>query len=449
MLIYTNELNNGVFGTMNEAIAAAKVAQADLHDNYSLEQRDQLIQSVRDAFILINQELAQFEYDETQYGRASDKIDKNLGGILNTPGTEVLQTVAHATDKGLTIEYAAPYGVIGAVTPSTNPALTVIGNGISAVASGNAIVFNAHPSAEKSSGIAVKTFNQAVVAAGGPANLVTMAANPSLATLDDILNSPDIKLLVGTGGPGMVKTLMASGKKVIAAGAGNPPTIVDETANVKRAAEELYTSMGYDNTLMCTTEKEVFVVEPVADELIANFVKSGAKLMTADEAKKVTDLLMVELDNGMLAIDKHFVGRDAKAILEAAGVAVTGDPRIAIFEAAPDHPLVTHEQLLPIIPIVRSADFESAMESALIAEGGNHHSASIWSNDTYRVTKFGRAVDTTIYVQNGGTSAAFGVDGTGKDSPTIATPTGEGITDATTFTRRRLFAMADGQNYII
>lgn len=447
--MYNDKMEFGVFATMAEALDAANKAQKDLVNNYSLEQRDQMISNVRKEFEKINDELSNFEFEETKFGRVEDKIDKNLGGILNTPGTEVIKTRAFATDKGLTIEYSAPYGVVGAVTPSTNPSLTVIGNGISNLAAGNSVVFNAHPFAEKSSAIAVKAFNKAVVDAGGPNNLVTMSANPSLATLQEILESPYVKLLVGTGGPAMVKTLMASGKKVIAAGAGNPPTIVDETADVERAANELYLSTGYDNTLMCTTEKEIFVSDQVLDRFTNAFVESGARLLSEEEANKVRDLIFVELESGEKVVNKDYIGRDASKILSDAGVDVEGDPRVAIFITDKDDLFVQKEQLLPIIPIVPTPNFESAMEWAIEAENNNNHSASIWSKDVYRVTEFGRRINTSIYVQNGGTSAAFGVDGAGKDSPTIATPTGEGITDASTFTRRRLFAMANGGNYIL
>lgn len=447
--MYSYELRDGVFKTMSEAIEAAKIAQKSLVTDYTIEDRETIIKHIRQEFEKINEEISRFEFEETKFGRFEDKVDKNLGGILNTPGTECIKTNSYATDKGLTIEYAAPYGVIGAVTPSTNPSLTVIGNGISAVASGNSVVFNAHPFAQKSSAFAVQVFNQAVVKGGGPNNLVTMSENPSLETLQVILDSKDIKLLVGTGGPAMVKTLMASGKKVIAAGAGNPPAIVDETADIARAASELYASTGYDNNLMCTTEKEIFVVEQVADDFMTELVKAGARLLTAEEIIKVTNTAFNKTSDGDYVVNKDYVGRDAKYILSAAGVEVNGDPLIATFVADKSHPFVRLEQLMPIIPVVYCRDFEEAMAYAIEAESGNKHSAAIWSNDIYRVTEFGRRVDTTIYVQNGGTSAAFGVDGTGKDSPTIATPTGEGITDASTFTRRRTFAIANGGNYIL
>jgi propionaldehyde dehydrogenase len=440
----------GVFDKVEDAIAAAKEAQQKLVLDFTLEDRDRFIGNIRTLFMKNMDMLTRFELDESGYGRLEDKVAKTTGAVMLSSGTEALPQRMYATDKGLTVEYYAPFGVVGAVTPVTNPIATVAGNGIACVASGNSLVVNAHPAAKGCTAAAIDVINQAITGAGGPENLIVMVKEPSMDTLAVIMESPDIPLLVGTGGPGMVKTLMRSGKKVIAAGAGNPPSIVDETADIDKAAEGIYGSSSFDNNLLCIAEKEIFVVDAIFDKFIAALEKVGAYKLNKEQAEKVSALVLVKSPEGAgYAPNKKCVGKCANVILEAAGIKIDTDPRIAFFEADNDHPLVQTEQMLPIIPIVRCKDFDEAKTRAVFAEHNCKHSASIWSNDINRVTAFGKVINTTIYVQNGGTMAAFGIGGSGTNAPTIATPTGEGVTEPGSFTRRRRFCMAGGGNYLL
>ena len=439
----------GVFEVTEDAIEAARVAQRDLVENHTMADREKFIANIKKVFMGQMETLAKLEFEETGYGRYEDKLIKNGGAIQLAGGTETLPTRVYSTDQGLTVEYPAPYGVIAGVTPVTNPIATVAGNGLAMVASGNSIVFNAHPAAKSCTAYAVNLINEAVVEAGGPANLITMVKVPTLDTLDIIMNSPVVKVLVGTGGPAMVAALMKSGKKVIAAGAGNPPSIIDETADIVKAAAGIYSSASFDNNLLCIAEKEIFVLDTVYDAFIDAMVKQGAYEMSRKEADAVTAIGIIETPEGVHAANKKWVGQHANKLLAEAGITVTGDPRLAIFEAKNEDLYVQIEQMMPVLPIVRCHSFEQAMEWAVAAEHGNQHSASIWSKNIDRVTAFGKAIDTTIFVQNGGTLAAFGIGGSGSNGPTIATPTGEGVCEAGTFTRRRRFAMADGGNYIL
>ncbi|UWG99059.1 aldehyde dehydrogenase [Dehalobacter sp. DCM] len=439
----------GVFKTATEACAAATAAQKELVQKYTMEDRDRFIGSIRTKIMANMERLAQMEFDETGYGRLEDKIAKNTGAVMLSQGTEAIPHNMYASDKGLTVEYYAPFGVVGAVTPVTNPAATIIGNGIANVAAGNAVVFNAHPFAKKTSAETVHLVNEAITEAGGPLNLFTMAGEPTLASLDEIMVYPSVKLLVGTGGPAMVKTLMSSGKKVIAAGAGNPPSIIDETVDLKKAAEGIYGSSSFDNNLLCIAEKEIFVVDQVFDAFMKELEDAGAFRVSSEEGKKLTEICVVPSPEEGYAANKKYVGKYAKVILKDIGIEIESDPRIVIFEAQNDDPLVQTEQMMPIIPVVRCKDFEEAMERAVIAEHDNKHSASIWSNDINRVTAFGKRINTTIFVQNGGTMAAFGIGGSGTNAPTIATPTGEGVTGPQSFVRRRRFCMAGGGNYLL
>jgi propionaldehyde dehydrogenase len=312
------------------------------------------------------------------------------------------------------------------------------------VAAGNAMVFNAHPAARVSTSWALQMVNKAIVEAGGPMNLATCCEIPSLDTLDAIAKSPKVSLMIGTGGPNMVDYLMKSGKKCICAGPGNPPSIVDETANLKEAAATLLFSHSMENNTLCIGEKEAFVVDEIFDEFVKEMEAAGAKVLTAEEAEKVVAVMLKpdeKAATGYVA-NKKFVGKNTKVILEAAGVACEGDPRTAIFEAANDNPLVQTEQLMPVLPLVRCKDFDQALEWAVAAEHGNRHSASIWSENTERVTRFGKAVKTTAFVQCAPTMTAV------AGSPTIATPTGEGPCGPWSFLRKRRFSQGGGRGYI-
>lgn len=438
----------GIFKTADESIKAAAAAQKEYVAKFTIEDRDRFIAKVREVFVRDMTKICRLEYDETKLGRYEDKLIKNNGAVVDTPGTEMLPKEVFVSDKGLTVDYFAPYGVIGAVTPVTNAAATICANGIAALASGNSIVFNPHPSATQSAHLAVDLFNEALEDEGVPLNMVTMTETPTMDTLDAIIAAREVKLMIGTGGPGMVKTLMSSGKKVIAAGAGNPPAIVDETADIKLAAVTLIQGASFENNLLCVSEKEIFVVESVYDEFIKEFQAAGARLLSRDDADKVTEITMHELENGTYAVNKQYVGKDANVILKAAGLDVEGDLRLAFFEAENNDPYVMTEQMMPIIPVVRCKDFSQAMEWAYAAEKDNRHSASVWTESIKNATEFGRLINTTLFAQNGWTLAPMGMGGSGINSPTIATPTGEGPLHAGILTRRRRFAIAGGYNLL-
>ena len=439
----------GIFKTAQEAIAAAKKAQQALVKDFTLADRDRFAEAIKQAVLARIEEFSKKEFTETGYGRYEDKLMKNTGTVTDTQGTEAIPRNIIATDKGLTVEYFAPFGIIGAVTPVTNPIATIVSNSLYMMIAGNAVVFNPHPSSKACSLDAVECINQAMQQAGGPVNIAVTVEEPTLATLDDITGSPDVKLMVGTGGPAMVAALMKSGKKVVAAGPGNPPCIVDETADIKQAAAGILGSASFENNLLCVAEKEIFCVDSVFDELMKEMQALGAVMLNREQADAVTAAAIIQTPAGEYVPNKKFVGKMSADILAAAGIKVEGDPRLAIFEAQNDDLFVQTEQMMPILPIVRCKNFEEALQWAVAAEHDNKHSASIWSQSIDHVTAYGTVINTTVFVQNGGTMAAFGMGGSGTNSPTIATPTGEGITGPQTYTRKRRFAMAGGGNYLL
>lgn len=432
--------DDGIFDDINAAIAAAKKAQKELVA-FSLEKRESFIKAMRKAAIDNAEYLSKLAHEETGYGRIEDKIAKHLLVANKTPGTEDLVPKAYTGDNGMSLEERAPYGVIGAITPSTNPTATIVNNSISMVSAGNAVVFNPHPAAKNCTNEAIKIMNRAIMSAGGPANVLVAAKEPTLDKSKVVMTSPDIKMLAVTGGEAVVAVAMKSGKKCISAGPGNPPVIVDETANIKEAAKNIVAGASFDNNILCIAEKEVIVVDSVADELVREMVKCGAYLANSVQTQKIVETVVTTTKEGKNAPNKKFVGRNANVILEAAGIPTDRDNKLVIMETPFEHVLVHTEMLMPVVPVVRVKNVEEAIAKAVIAEHECHHTAMMHSENVNNLTAAARALDTTIFVKNAPSYAGVGFNGEGYATLTISTPTGEGLTSAKNFSRTRRCTM--------
>lgn len=437
----------GVFDRVEDAIDAAYIAQKKYIKEFRLEDREKMIAAIRKVCRENVESIARMVREETRLGRYEDKIQKHTLVIDKTPGPECLRTNAISGDNGLMLEEPAPFGLIGAVTPTTNPTETIINNVISMISGGNSVVFNVHPSAKRCCAYVLQLINKTIKETGGPENLATMVKDPTMETCNIICASPKVRLMAGTGGMGMVNTLLRSGKKTIGAGAGNPPVIVDETADIDAAAQQIFLGASFDNNLLCLAEKEVFVSEQVADRLIDGLVREGAYLLSKEQLVKVTANCL--LSDGGWHVNKKWVGQDAGLILEAIGVTGHRDCRLLICETPHDHPFVTVEQLMPVLPIVRCSSLDQAIEWAVQAEHGNRHTASMFSQNVTNLTRFAKEIETTIFVKNAATLSGVGFQGEGFTTMTIAGPTGEGITCARSFTRQRRCVLADGSFRVI
>jgi len=436
----------GIFEDMNEAIKAADAAYKAVR-GMSVEQREAIISRIRS---LTNKEapiMAELGVAETGMGRVDHKTAKHKLVADKTPGTEDIVSNAKTGDKGLTLIEMAPFGVVGAITPSTNPSETVICNSIGMIAAGNGVVFNPHPNAIATSNYAVDLVNRASKEAGGPEVLVCSMVKPTMESASVMQTHPSVKLLVCTGGPGVVKAVLSSGKKAIGAGAGNPPVIVDDTADIKKAAKDIIDGCTFDNNLPCIAEKEVFVFRNVADELISDMLKNGAFLIDANQTEKLSKIVLEEKTDkaGRVrkTVSRDCVGRDAAVLLSKIGIKVGSDIRCIICETDFEHDFVQHELMMPILPIVRVGNIDDAIELAVKAEHGNRHTAHMHSKNIDNLSRFARAVETTIFVKNAPSYAGIGFGGEGHTTFTIAGPTGEGITSARSFTRQRRCVMAD------
>lgn len=437
----------GVYEKMEDAIAAAEAGYRAVRA-MSVAEREKIISHIR---ALIREEapiMAALGVAETKMGRVDHKTAKHLLVADKTPGTEDIVSAVRTGDFGLTLTEMAPFGVVGSITPSTNPSETVLCNSMGMIAAGNGVVYNPHPNAIATSNYAVDLVNRASREAGGPAVLVSSVVKPTLDTAAIMQSHKAIRLLVCTGGPGVVRAVLSSGKKAIGAGAGNPPVIVDDTADIEKAAKDIIDGCTFDNNLPCIAEKEVFVFANVADRLIDGMMHAGCYKLNDAEAEALAKVVMTEVKNPKTGIVKKVisrdcVGRDAAVLLSKIGVKVGSDVRCIIYETTFDHLFVQEELMMPILPIVRVRDIDEAIDLAVKAEHGNRHTAHMHSKNIDHLTRFARAVETTIFVKNAPSYAGIGFGGEGHTTFTIAGPTGEGITSARSFTRLRRCVMAD------
>lgn len=437
----------GIFSDMNEAIEAAGEGYRAVRA-MSVENREKIITAIRELTRREAAVMAEMGVAETGMGKVEHKRLKHLLVADKTPGTEDIVSEAKTGDNGLTLVEMAPFGVVGAITPSTNPSETVICNSIGMIAAGNGVVFNPHPGAICTSNYAVDLVNRASRMAGGPEVLVASMDKPTMDSAKIMQTHPAIRLLVCTGGPGVVRSVLSSGKKAIGAGAGNPPVIVDDTADIAKAGKDIIDGCTFDNNLPCIAEKEVFVFNNVKDRLISEMQKNGAYLISAAQADALAEIVLVDVTDKKTGktkktVNRKCVGRDAAVLLKMIGVTVGSDTRCIICETGFEHLFVQQELMMPILPIVGVSGIDEAIDLAVKAEHGNRHTAHMHSKNIDHLSRFAAAVETTIFVKNAPSYAGIGFGGEGHTTFTIAGPTGEGITSARSFTRKRRCVMAD------
>ncbi|MFA6400130.1 MAG: aldehyde dehydrogenase family protein [Salinivirgaceae bacterium] len=434
----------GIFSNLDSAVNASDLAYKEFVQ-LSLETRKEIIANMRKVSLTNNELLSKMASEETGMGRWQDKMLKNELAINKTPGAEDIVPEAFSDDHGFTLVENAPYGVIGSITPSTNPTATIISNSIGMIAAGNAVVFNPHPSAKKVSCFLVKLLNEAIIEVGGPENLLTCIDEPTIESAKELMAHKKIAILVVTGGPADVNVAMNSGKKVIAAGPGNPPVVVDETADIAKAGKDIVDGASFDNNVICICEKEVLVVASVADRLKEEMKKNGAFELNGDQIKKITELIISDAGRPGHegAANKKYVGKNADFIAQEIGITVPASTRLLICEVGREHPLVWTEQLMPVMPIVRISDVDAAIDLAVACEHGFRHTAIMHSLNIAKLSKMAKRMNCSIFIKNGPSYAGLGFGGAGFASFTIASPTGEGVTRARTFSRERRCTLVD------
>lgn len=436
----------GVFQDANQACEAAAAAYVKLQQG-GLAARGKVIEIVKTMAEANAQEWGRIELEETKIGRLDHKIEK-LRAIKGVPGIEWLHPYGMSGDHGITLEEYTPFGVVGAITPSTHSIPTLSGNIVNMVAAGNAVVFNAHPSASRCAALAIRAYNQAIVRETGIDNICCIIEQPTLDSFKALCASEYVRLLCVTGGPGVVKAAMQAGKRAICAGPGNPPVLVDDTAEMRRAAVAIITGAAYDNNLLCIGEKEVFALDKIADNLMSEMEKNGAVRLNSTQLDRLTKAAFTfkEGHGGGCAeasVNRDFIGKDPAVLAQAAGINLPANTQLLFAETDSQHPFVIEEQMMPFIPVVRVRSVEEGIAAAKTAEHNYKHTAIIHSHNVNHMTAMARAMDTTLFVKNGPCMAGLGLGGEGYLSFSIATPTGEGVTNPKTFTRVRRCVMVD------
>lgn len=436
----SNDEEYALFTDVDKAINAAKIAYTRFHQS-PLKTRSAIISSFRKEIAPLIPKLSADAVIETGMGNTQDKIAKNKVALENTPGVEDLSTTALTGDDGMALFEYSPFGVIGAITPSTNPTETIINNAISMLAAGNTVYFSPHPGAKNVSLWLIQKMEEMAFNASGIRNLIVTIKQPSFQATKDMMANPNIALLAVTGGPAIVEMAMKTGKKVIGAGAGNPPCLVDETAEITSAAKYIVAGASLDYNVPCIAEKSVVVVKDVADQLIQQMQSFGAHLISNPQD---IERLRAVCFNGTV-VDKDLVGRSPNTILKAAGLQHSeSEPKVIIFETKCDDVFVIEEQLMPVLPIVRVKDFEEGLQLSLKIENNLHHTAIMHSQNVSRLNKAAQLMQTSIFVKNGPSYSGIGFNGEGFTTFTIATPTGEGTTSAKTFARSRRCVLLNG-----
>jgi aldehyde dehydrogenase len=426
----------GVYSDANAAVAAATGAQRQFEAR-GLEDRRRAVQCIRKICSEQAEELGRAELDETKIGRLPHKIEKLKVIADRIPGVEFLRTEAVSGENGISLTEYAPFGVIGVITPVTHSLPTLACNAINMLAAGNSLVCNPHPSGARIACRGVRLFNEAIHAAIGIDNLITIIETPTLESAQAIFDHRDVKMLCVTGGPAVGRAAMRSPKRAIVAGPGNPPVVVDETADFDNAAKSIIAGGAYDNNLLCIGEKEVFAVAPIFDELLDAMARNGAVRLNDQQIATLTKSAFLKDDKGHQLVNKDLIGQDAAVLAKHAGVSVPPNTELLFGVTDESHPFVDQEQMMPFVPFIRTPDVDTAIALAKKYEHGFKHTAIIHSRNVETITRMGREMDTSLYIQNGPSMAGLGSGGEGYLSFSIATPTGEGVTTPLTFTRQR------------
>ena len=435
--IISDEAQPGLFISINDAVSAAEEAYENLQ-TIPLKKRESMIVAMREISRENIETLAEDMFNETGLGRADDKVNKLKLVIEKTPGTEDIKPNVFSGDNGLTLVERAPFGVVASITPVTNPVETIINNGIGFVAAGNAAVFNPHPNSKNVCAKIIRLLNEAIMSADGPPNLLSSIIDPTIESAKELMCHRKIKLIVVTGGAGVVKEAMKSGKKVIAAGPGNPPVVVDETADLEDAAKYIVQGAYTDNNIICALEKEVIAVNSITDQLKTEIMKNKAYEIKGDDIRKLADLV-VDGEHP----NKDYVGKDASYILKQIGKNVDDDIRLIIAEVDEMHPFIQIEMLMPVLGIVRVNNVNEAIDTAKRCEHGFKHSAVMHSKNIDNLSKMAKVMNTAIFVKNASSLSGLGYQAEGYTSYTIASQTGEGLTSAKSFTRERRCVLKD------
>lgn len=436
----TKTPDHDMFNEAEQAVRASREAY-ETYSDLTLNARREIFTAICNKIAPHVVTIAEKELEETGFGNVNDKIIKLVLALSKTPGVEYLTTEVITGDSGMTLYEYSPYGVICAIHPSTNPSATLINNVLGMLAAGNVVINIPHPRCIGVSMYVTKLINEAIFETCRIENLVITLSKSAKSIADEIINHPDVSLIVATGGRSMNKRALQSSKRVIAAGKANPVAIVDETADIAKAAKDIVDGATFDHNSMCITEKNIVLV----DEILPDFVKEIKKqnVYYVEKEQEIFQLAKATLKQN-LTMNRTLQGKSANEILTSANITCNRKINLIVVKVFKEHPFVTEEMLMPLVPLVTEKTFEEALETALFMEQGLRHTAIIHSQSIPRMNKAAKIMQTSIFIKNGSSLAGIGLNGEDKTSFTIANISGEGVTSARDFARKRSCTMTDG-----
>ena len=386
----------------------AKIAQKQL-SALPQEKLNSIVEAVAQAFAAAAEGLAKLAVEETGFGNASDKVTKNRFASETVAerirGMKCVGVLKEDAREKLW-EVGVPVGVIAAIVPSTNPTSTVCYKALIALKAGNSIVFSPHPKAVSCTLQAAKIVAAAAQRAGAPEGAVSCLSMASMAGCQELMAAPEVKLILATGGPGMVKAAYSSGKPAIGVGAGNGPAYIHHTADARKALECILKSKTFDNGTVCASEQSI-IVERTMEEQVKTAAKSmGFYFMNPEEAGRLAKLLFRPTG----ALNPEIVGKPAVHLAKMAQISVPSDTKILVAkeeQAGPSYPY-SMEKLCPVLAfyVMESEDAVLQKVVEVLEHEGAGHTFAMHAGDRAVVEKFAAAVPVSRFLVN--TPAALG-----------------------------------------
>ncbi|MBB2184752.1 bifunctional acetaldehyde-CoA/alcohol dehydrogenase [Lachnospiraceae bacterium MD1] len=395
--------------------ALVKNARQALNEFLLLDQEtiDNIVHEMALAGLAKQQVLAKMAVEETKRGIYEDKITKNIFATEYVWHSIKYQKTVGIIEDNEEEDYmivAEPVGVVAGVTPVTNPTSTTMFKCLTCIKTRNPIVFGFHPSAQQCSVEAAKTLYEAAVKAGAPKNCIQWIEYPSIDATRELMNHPDVSMILATGGSGMVKQAYSCGKPALGVGPGNVPCFIEKTANLKRAVNDLVLSKSFDNGMICASEQAAIIDAPVYDEVVELMKKAGCYFATKEEIK-LLEPVVINPQNGN--VNPAIVGQSPFDIAALAGIKIPPQTKILCTEldgVGPEYPL-SKEKLSPVLAVIKAKNTEEGFQlcEKMIELGGLGHSSVIHSTDSEVINVFSARMRTgRILVNSPSTHGAIG-----------------------------------------
>jgi acetaldehyde dehydrogenase/alcohol dehydrogenase len=368
------------FAELQALIEKVKTAQSE-YATYTQEQVDYIFKQAARAANASRIPLARMAIEETGMGVLEDKVIKNHFAseyIYNKYKTEKTCGVIEE-DKQFGIQkIAEPVGILAGIVPTTNPTSTAIFKALLALKTRNGIIFSPHPRAKKCTIEAAKIVLAAAVEAGAPDGIIGWIDEPTVELSQQLMQHPDIDLILATGGPGMVRAAYSSGHASLGVGAGNTPAVIDTTAHIKMAVSSILLSKTFDNGMICASEQSVIVLDPIYEEVKQEFIERGAYFLDEQEKDKIRNLILV---NGRL--NANIVGQSVESLAKMAGIEKATNAKVIIAEVEKigAEEALSYEKLSPILAMYGAQNFSEAVDKAeqLIEFGGMGHTSVLYT----------------------------------------------------------------------